>query len=92
MCIEATEKDKKNATKSIVFVVSLQVHPELLNDIMTFRREEVKGYYFNIDEFVNNVAKAVIARGPSPSLRAEGEAISFLARDKLRNLAVAHTH
>jgi hypothetical protein len=35
--------------------------------------------------------KAVIARGPSPSLRAEGEAISFLARDKLRNLAVANT-
>jgi hypothetical protein len=34
------------------------------------------------------VLKGVIARGPSPSLRAEGEAILFLARDKLRNLAV----
>jgi hypothetical protein len=43
--IEATEKDKKIPQSQSVFAVSLQEHPELLNNIMPLLRLNVNDYY-----------------------------------------------
>jgi hypothetical protein len=42
--IEATEKDKKNTANSLVFAVSLQEHPELLEHTIPLSDRKVKLY------------------------------------------------